>query len=129
MFNVDTTTGKVTMHRGDTGAFTIKFTGYTLTSNDRILVTFKSGSGSEVKREYHVPVNNRIRLRFRNPETDYLEAQICSWDARVIIDPVYDDNGNVVEGSGTEAEIVDGGAVSTPRDPMVLEIKTTVGQV
>ena len=38
-------------------------------------------------------------------------------------------SGNVVEGSGQMASIVDGGAVSTPKDPMVLHIRTTVGQV
>ncbi len=129
MFNVDTETGRIDMHRGDTGAFTIRFTGYTLTSSDRVLVTFKSPTGTEIKKEYHTPENNTIRIRLRNPETDYLEPGDFSWDARVIIDPVYDDSGNVVEGSGEEVPIVDGGAVSTPKDPMVLHIRTTVGQV
>ena len=129
MFNVNTETGYIDMHRGDTGAFIIRFTGYTLTSNDRVLVTFKSMTGTEIKKEYHVPENNCIRIRLRNPETDYLDTGDYSWDARVIIDPVYDENGNVVEGSGQEAEIIDGGAVSTPKDPMTLHIRTTVGQV
>lgn len=129
MFNVNTENGYIDMHRGDTGAFNIRFTGYTLTSSDRVLVTFKSQTGTEIKKEYHVPENNRIRIQLRNPETDYLDAGDYSWDARVIIDPVYDENGNVVEGTGQEAEIVDGGAVSTPKDPMTLHIRRTVGQV
>lgn len=129
MFDVNTETGRIDMHRGDTGAYTIRFTGYTLTSNDRVLVTFKSPTGTEIKKEYHTPENNRVRIRLRNPETDYLEPGDFSWDARVIIDPVYDDSGNVVEGSGQEVPIVDGGAVSTPKDPMTLHIRTTVGQV
>lgn len=129
MFDVNEQTGYIDMHRGDTGAFTIKFKGYTLTSNDRVLVTFKSSSGTEIKKEYHTPENNRIRIRLRNPETDYLQPGDFSWDARVIIDPVYDESGNVVEGSGQELPIVDGGAVSTPKDPMTLHIRTTVGQV
>ena len=121
MFDVNTETGRIDMHRGDTRAYTIRFTGYTLTSNDRVLVTFK--------KDYLRPENNRVRIRMRNPETDYLEPGDFSWDVRVIIDPVYDDSGNVVEGSGQEVPIVDGGAVSTPKDPMVLHIRTTVGQV
>lgn len=129
MFNVNVETGYIDMHRGDTGAFTIRFTGYTLTSSDRVLVTFKSATGTVIKKEYHVPEDNRIRIQLRNPETDYLETGDYSWDARVIIDPIYDENGNVVEGTGQEAEIIDGGAVSTPRDPMTLHIRTTVGQV
>lgn len=129
MFNVNVETGYIDMHRGDTGAFTIRFTGYTLTSSDRVLVTFKSATGTVIKKEYHVPEDNRIRIQLRNPETDYLETGDYSWDARVIIDPIYDENGNVVEGTGQEAEIIDGGAVSTPKDPMTLHIRTTVGQV
>lgn len=129
MFNVNTENGYIDMHRGDTGAFVIRFTGYTLTSSDRVLVTFKSQTGTEIKKEYHMPENNRIRIQLRNPETDYLDAGDYSWDARVIIDPVYDENGNVVEGTGQEAEIIDGGAVSTPKDPMTLHIRRTVGQV
>lgn len=129
MFDVNRETGYIDMHRGDTGAFTIRFTGYTLTSNDRVLVTFKSQTGTEIKKAYYTPENNRIRILFRNPETDYLEPGDFKWDARVIIDPEYDENGNVVEGTGEEAEIVDGGAVSTPKDPMTLHIRTTVGQV
>ena len=133
MFNVDENTGRIDMHRGDTGGFTITLTGYTLGENDRVLITFRSANGTEIKKAYYKPENNQVTVLFRNPETDYLAAGDYQWDVRVIIDPVYDENGNVVEGTGTESisssEITDGESVSTPRDAMTLHIRSTVGQI
>lgn len=122
MFVVDENTGRIDMHRGDTGAFTITLSGYTLTENDRVLITFMGSGGTEIKKAYYVPENNQVTVTFGNPETDYLSTGDYKWDVRVVIDPVWDD-------SGAEPVIVDGAAVSTPMDPMTLHIRNTVGQI
>lgn len=118
MYRIDPQTGEIYLSRGDTMSFTLRFTGYSLTSNDRILVTIKDGNGQLVKEYVETPVDNMVTISFRNPDTDYLTPTRYQWDARVIIDPVYDDG-----------QIVDGGSVSTPKLPMTLEIVPTVGQI
>ena len=122
MFIVDEATGRIDMHRGDTGAFTISLDGYTLGENDRVMITFMGMGGTEIKKAYYAPVNNQVTVTFGNPETDYLSAGDYKWDVRVVIDPEWDT-------SGEEPVIVDGAAVSTPMDPMTLHIRATVGQI
>ena len=63
--------------------------------------------------------NNRFQVSFLNSETDYLDSGLYEWDVRYIVNPVYDESGN----------IVDGDAVATPRDPMDLNLYRTVGQI
>ena len=121
MFTVDESTGRIEMHRGDTGAFTITLEGYTLGSNDRVLVTFMGIGGTEIKKQYYTPENNHVTVEFGNDETDWLTAGDYKWDVRVVIDPVWS--------SGANPEITDGAAVSTPSDPMILHIRPTVGQI
>lgn len=119
MYRVNEETGEIYLSRGDTMSFTLKFTGYSLTANDKVMVTIKDRSGQLVKEYIETPVNNMVVIRLRNPDTDYLNPALYQWDARVIIDPVYDE----------EDRIVDGGSVSTPKLPMNIEIAPTVGQI
>ena len=119
MYRVDEETGEIFLSRGDTMSFTLKFTGYTLTSSDRVMVTIKDRKGMLVKEYVETPVDNMVVIQIRNPDTDYLNPAFYQWDARVIIDPVYDDQQN----------IIDGGSVSTPKLPMNFEIAPTVGQI
>ena len=115
---IDGTT--ITMSRGDTGELTIGATGYTFESNDRALFTVRQSSTQEVKmrRILEIDENNTVTVSFVNSDTDSLDAGVYEWDIRYVINPSYDGG-----------EIVDGDEVITPNDPMIINLKTTVGQI
>lgn len=117
MFNVDGF--KINLHRGDTGTIGITATGYTFGPNDRALFTVKDKSGTIVKQGIYPMVNNRFEVPFLNGDTDYLDSGLYEWDVRYVVEPVYDEEG----------KIVDGDAVATPKDPMDLNLWRTVGQI
>ena len=117
MFNVNGYT--INLHRGDTGTIGITARGYDFGPNDRALFTVKDKSGTIVKQAAYAMENNRFEVSFLNSETDYLDSGLYEWDVRYIVNPVYDEGGN----------IVDGDAVATPRDPMDLNLYRTVGQI
>lgn len=117
MFNVDGF--KINLHRGDTGTIGITATGYTFGPNDRALFTVKDKNGTIVKQGIYPMVNNRFEVPFLNGDTDYLDSGLYEWDVRYVVEPVYDEEG----------KIVDGDAVATPKDPMDLNLWRTVGQI
>ena len=117
MFNVNGYA--INLHRGDTGTIGITARGYDFGENDRALFTVKDKSGTIVKQAAYAMENNRFQVSFLNSETDYLDSGLYEWDVRYIVNPVYDESGN----------IVDGDAVATPKDPMDLNLYRTVGQI
>ena len=122
MFNVDPTTRKITMHRGDTGEVTFTATGRTFGADDRAMFTIKDSSGSEIVKTYYELDDGEFTVEFTNPMTDYLSAGQYKYDIRYIIDPTW-------EGEGAEAHITNGDDVKTPGSPFILELLDTVGQV
>lgn len=121
MFNVDPTTKKITLHRGDTGEVTITASGYTYGTDDRALFTMKDANGTEIWKEVFEMEDNAFTLEFTNAKTDYLAPGVYYYDVRYIVDPIYDQaTGEIVE---------DGGQVTTPGSPYIIEILNTVGQI
>ena len=117
MFRIDGTT--ITLSRGDTGEVIIAATGYSFGSNDRALFTVRSAATKEVKMRRILEItDNTVTVTFVNSDTDNLDAGKYEWDIRYVINPIYDDG-----------DIVDGDEVITPQDPMVINLKTTVGQI
>jgi len=120
MFVVDENTGRITLHRGDTGKVGITAaTEYTFGADDVALFTVKSPDGTIIKSEIHMLDDKRFEVAFTNGETDYLSPGTYEWDVRYIANPVYDEDGSVV----------DGDIVATPRDPMAMNVLRTVGQI
>ena len=122
MFSVDPTTKKITLHRGDTGEVTFTATGMEFGSDDRALMTIKSGSGTEILKEYFELDDGAFTLEFTNPMTDYLTPGQYKYDIRYVKDPVW-------EGEGASAQIVNGEYVNTPGSPFIIEVLDTVGQI
>lgn len=119
MFSVDTTTNKITISKGDTGAFRITATGHTFSAEDRCVFTIKSRDGKLVKRVAYPMTDNAFVVTLFNADTDKLAAGDYVWDARYVIHPYYDEEGNVI----------DGDQVITPNLPMDLNLLTVVGDI
>lgn len=117
MFSVDGT--KITLSRGDTGAFKITVSGYTFGENDRCVFTIKSGNGQIVKQRAYPMVDNAFTVTLFNSDTDSFNPGGYTWDVRWVINPYYDSSGKVV----------DGDQVLTPSNPMELNLLTVVGDI
>lgn len=119
MFIVDQETNTITLSRGDTGSVTIAVEGYTFGENDRALFSIKAGSGQIIKQRAYPLVNNEFTVTFFNVDTDTLAPGGYNWDVRYVINPYYNDNG----------DIVDGDQVITPNLPMQCNLLQVVGDI
>lgn len=125
MYSVEGT--NITLSRGDTGALKIKATvtrrdthqSYTFGERDRALFSIRAGNGQVVKQKIYEMTNNEFTVIFMNADTDKLLPGGYSWDVRYVINPYYDDYGN----------IVDGDQVITPNLPMNVNLLTVVGEI
>ena len=117
MFVMNGTT--IEMSKGDTAAIRFTATGYTFDADDRALFSVKDRNGAIVKQKAYQMTNNQFIVYFVNSDTDTLTPGDYTWDVRFIVDPVYDDNGN----------IVDGDQVNTPKTPQTLKLLAVVGDV
>ena len=118
MFSVDGYT--ITLSRGDTGAIkVIADTDYTFAAEDRALFSVKNGVGDVVKQQAFELENGAFTVTIFNSDTDSLAPGNYSWDVRYVLNPYYDDNGN----------IVDGDQVLTPHLPMEFIILPVVGEI
>lgn len=107
MFKLDTDGSTILMHRGNTGTIRITLTGYTFGANDRVLFRMRSPNGTIIKSKIcEVDENNQIEIEFVNEDTDYLAAGYYYYGITAATDPVYDDEGEIINGSG----------VSTPQE-------------
>lgn len=121
MFNVDTENYTIELHRGDTGAIGITAdTEYEFSAVDRAIFTVKDGQGRIVKEVVSALTDGRFEVEFHNSDTDGLTPGTYEWDVRYVISPVYGSDGRIVDGQG---------GVYTPKDPMIVSLRRTVGQI
>lgn len=109
----------IILSRGDTGALTITADGYTFGPNDRALFSVRNQYGTIVIQRAFELTNNAFTMTFFNADTDTQNPGNYTWDVRYVINPSYDDAGN----------IVDGDQVITPNDPMPFTLKAVVGDI
>ena len=100
MFKLANDGTTILMHRGNTGIVRINLTGYTFGNNDRVLFVMKDSAGTEIKSAICQVEDGAIEVEFVNTDTDYLHAQDCIYAITAAADPVYDDSGKIVNGSG-----------------------------
>lgn len=117
MFLVEGT--KITMSRGDTGSIKIAAMGHTFTSDDRALFSVKNKYGQIVKQDIYELTNGVFTAVFENTDTDTLPPGRYLWDVRYVIDPDYDEGGN----------IEDGEQIITPLQPQPLVLLDIVGRI
>jgi len=119
MFKINTETGAITMHKGDTGSFLIRGKKATFGAADRAVFTVRDSSGTIVKEQTSALADGAFRVIFLNSDTDGLATGTYKWDVRYAWNPVYDDDNKVI----------DGYPIYTPRDGMTLEIRPVVGEI
>lgn len=99
MFNVDLTSGAITMHAGDTGAFKVHATrksGTDWTDDDRMLFTIRNANGEIVlQRFYRLDDdeglgNGVVEIQFHNNDTDQWTPGVYSTERRYDVNPYWD---------------------------------------
>ena len=142
MFEINSATGAVTMHAGDTGAYKVhatRETGTAWTADDRMLLTVTSPSGQVVIQRYYrldtTLGNGYARIQFANDDTDQFGAGVYSMERRYFVSPSWD--GTAPTGDVTDAlaegvaHLVSGAVVRTPKSTgqTTLEILRVYGEV
>lgn len=111
--------GNIELSKGDTCSFDFKVNGYAFGENDRALFTVKNGSGDIIFQNAYPMQNNIFRVDFHNSDTDKLATGSYSYDVRYVVNPVYDEDLN----------IVDGDIVNTPSLAKTITILPVVGEI
>lgn len=141
MFSLNTQTGAITMHAGDTGSIKVhatRQTGDAWTSADRMIYTIVNANGMVVlKRYYRLDTslgNGRVLVQFHNDDTDDLAQGNYSAERRYVVNPRWE--GTVPTGDVTDAlaegigQIVDGDVVRVPANGQTaLTIQRVYGEV
>lgn len=100
MFKLDTDGSTILIHRGNTGTVRITLDGYTFGNNDRVLFRMLGSNGTIIKSEICQVVDGAIEIEFVNTDTDYLSPGDYRYGVTAATDPVYDGEGDIVNGSG-----------------------------
>ena len=100
MFKLDTDGTTILMHRGNTGTLRITLTGYSFGNDDRVLFRMLSSNGTLVKSKICQVVDGAIEIEFVNTDTDYLSPGYYYYGITAATDPVYDQEGQITDGSG-----------------------------
>lgn len=94
-FEINKDNSAISMHRGDTGAFSVtlkRTSGEAFGPNDRAIYTIKSGSTTKIEREYALDDetlgNGKFIVGFRNSDTDTWAAGPYTTEIRVAINPI-----------------------------------------
>lgn len=101
MFNVNVSTGEIVMSSGDTGEIPFRISGYDFSDLDYKVVFCARNRGKKIKEEYYtLDENGRFTVCIVNGDTDQIPGPaICFYDVTVVVDPVYDQGGKIVDGS------------------------------
>lgn len=123
MFSVNSETGAVTMHRGDTGSFKVhasRTSGDAWTANDRMLLTVKNGNDVVLQRAYRLDTalgNGWALIQFYNGDTDTWGAGTYQMERRYLVNPSWTGTvptGDVTDMLTSESQMNSGDIVRTP---------------
>lgn len=126
MFNVDLATGRVTMHRGDTGSFKIhaeRSGGDSWTEDDRMLYTVRNSQGEIVLQRFYRLDDQYdlgdgvVLIEFHNDDTDTWANGTYDVERRYIIDPIWEGTAptsRCADALTADARIVEGSVVRVP---------------
>ncbi len=100
MFNVDTNSGIVSLSTGDTGPIPFRASGYDLSDLNYKFVFSAKAKGQIVKEEYYMlDADGRFVVEMVNADTDQIGPVTAFYDVTIVVDPIYDAAGKIVDGS------------------------------
>lgn len=126
MFYIDTDTGNIEMHVGDTGAFKthgIRATGAAWTDDDRMVFTVRNGNGTVMLKRYYKLTtalgNGVAEIQLHNSDTDAWPAGTYNTERRYVVNARWSGDGtapggDVVNALTSDKEIVEGDVVRVP---------------
>lgn len=94
---------------GDTGVVPFTVGGGPYSDRDRALFTVKNSSGVVMFERQFGITTNRFELQFTNAMTDKWPAGSYPYDIRVVVLPIYDADGRIVDGSGVDTGVFENG--------------------
>jgi len=124
MFERNPESGNITMHRGDTGAYTVHATrksGTAWTENDRMIYTVRNMEGEIVlQRFYRLDTelgNGVVEIQFHNNDTDQWKNGTYDAERRYVVNPRWDGpapEGDCVNALTAGVRMVEGDVVRVP---------------
>lgn len=120
-FCVNPKTKQIDIYAGDTASMTVTLRGYDFQSTDRALFTMQEKDSEEepLISKLLEFTDNTVVVSFASEDTNFLDPDAeYEWDLRVIINPQYDEN----------EEIITRDAVTTPGSPFKFVVHKTVGK-
>jgi hypothetical protein len=96
MIKVNATTRTITCPAGDTGPVVITLEGYEGPDTARALFAVRTLSGEVVLRKQVHLVDDTITVNLLHGDTAALTPGAYLWDVRIVSDPTYDEEGNMV---------------------------------
>lgn len=105
-FSYNEETNKITLEPGDTGGFTVEVDWPGVdTSNAALVVGICNRSGEDVVLKSWPIVDGAVAVEFCNHDTRDLEPGNYKWQMRIVTDPEYDEDGNVIAEDCTDKVI------------------------
>lgn len=126
MFYIDTDTGNIEMHVGDTGAFkthAARQSGTAWTDADRLVFTVRDGSGNvRLQRYYKLTTalgNGYAEIQLHNSDTDTWPSGNYNTERRYVVNPRWSGDGTAPAGDVVDAltagkTITEGDVVRVP---------------
>lgn len=118
MFDLNTTTGAVTLSKGDTASWDVELArvdGVAFTEDDRAVFSLYKEGTPVMERIYTLDNdsdatlgNGVIRIELTNADTDQLDPGSYTWEIRVAINAYFDTAGRVISGDGVDTPGIDG---------------------
>ncbi len=96
MFTLDTETNKITMEPGDTGGFKVEVNWVNFTGEMALVLGVCDSNGDDVLVKSWPIENGAAHVDFCNHDTRDIEPGNYKWQLRIVTNPEYDEDGNVI---------------------------------
>lgn len=113
-FSYNNETNKITMEPGDTGSFTVGVDWPRYDGEIALVLGVCNRDGEDVLLKNFPVADGVAAIEFCNHDTRDLEPGNYKWQLRVVTDPEYDENGNVIAEDCTDKVISVFGGDSMP---------------
>lgn len=104
-FSYNLETNKITLEPGDTGGFTVNVDWPRYDGEIALVLGVCNKAGEDVVLKSWPVVDGMVMVEFCNHDTRDLEPGNYKWQMRIVTDPEYDENGNVIAEDCTDKVI------------------------